>query len=127
MGTLVINLARAPALLDREREDEIAAGKRQIEELNAALEREQYNLSQSPQLIVGFNQEFFIRNIGNVDGRDAKIHSMRVNEFLLYSDQVAYIGAGDTVFNLRCRRDGNGGSPVLNQLQSGDQAFRMFI
>jgi len=129
VGTFLINIIRASALLDRERDVEAGATNKRIVELSGLLEREQYNLSNSPQLILGFNQEFFIRNIGQVDGRDAKIHSMRVNDLLLYSDELSYIGAGDTVFNLHCRRTDRDkdGSPVFKILQTGVHAFQMFI
>lgn len=128
VGTLLINMFRAPVLLDRDREAQAVADKLELAALRTSLEREQYNLSGSPQFILGFNQEFFIRNTGQIDGRDAKVHSMRVNDFLLFSDQVSYVGIGDTAFNLKCRKDDDSeGSPVLNRFRTSMQAFQMFI
>ena len=129
VGTFLINVVRSTVLLYRKRDDEVKAANKRIEDLSGLLEREQYSLSQSPQLILGFNQEFFIRNIGQVDGRDAKIHSMRVNDLLLYSDEISYVGFGDTDLNLHCRKTdgGKAGSAVLKVLQRSTQAFQMFI
>jgi hypothetical protein len=115
LGTLVINLFRAPWILDCERQTAFDAVHAEIGNLKSALEREQYNLSDSLQLILGFNEEFFVRNIGNWVAQNARIHSMRVNNVLIYSDRINYVGAGDVVFNLRCRREGEDGSFVLKR------------
>ncbi len=127
IGTFLINVVRTPKLLDVERESEAANARKEIEELKLALEKESFNLANAPQMILGFNQEFFIRNIGQVDGRDGRIDCTQINDLLLFSEQVKYIGCGDTVFELKCRRKNETGSPVLNILQRGEQAFRMFI
>jgi hypothetical protein len=130
LGTFLINLVRGIALLDKEHTAEATALGDRIAELTSELERERETLTGCPQLIIGFNEEFFIRNIGGeIHGRDARIHSMQIGRLILYSDEIAYAGPGDTVFALRCRAtdDVGDGSPVLRLFQTSAQAFQMFI
>jgi hypothetical protein len=71
---------------------------------------------------------WFIRNIGKLDARDARIRPMEFNNLLLGCDPVAYIGPGDTPIRLRsAKKNGGVGSPVIHAFRSGSQAFQMFI
>jgi hypothetical protein len=103
VGTFILNLIRGTALLDRDRQSNEDAFKNTIAKLTQDLERERFNLTDAPQLILGFNQEFFIRNVGKFDARDAKLYPFQTGDLLSYSKQVAYIGPGDTLITLRCR------------------------